>query len=407
MAQILTGLDVGTATIRAVVIELQRRKPTLRKIIREPSQGLKRGAIVDMAETTQSLSRVLAQLRDVSRYAPKNIYANFATAQSRVQHSKGIVAVSRADSEIYADDVDRVLRASQAIALGSNRMVMDTITKEFIVDGVGDITDPIGLSGSRLEVNTLVVEAYEPHVRDFMKTVNLSGGSIKKMIFCPLATARAALSKVQKDLGTVVIDLGFGITTMSVYEENRLLGAAIFPVGAGNITKDIAIGLRIPFPIAESLKLEYGYALAKDVGTKESIDLAKFSSETKGVISRRLLAEIIEARLIEIFEFVQGELKLLGKATQLAGGAVLTGGGAKMPGVVDLSYRELRLTSQIGLVADRQYIGDDSQKYSMMLDDPEFVNVFGLVLRGIKEEKWISAGFSVSDLKSIWRHFLP
>ena len=163
MAEIITGIDIGTSEIKVVVAENRNGHPNVLKVFKEPSLGLKKGAIADLTETVQALSRVFPQIREVSKSAVKNLYINIGTAQVRAQHSRGVAAVSRADSEIYQDDVDRVIRASQILNLGSNRMIVHTITKEFIVDGVGDITEPVGLGGSRLEVTTLVIDAFEPH----------------------------------------------------------------------------------------------------------------------------------------------------------------------------------------------------------------------------------------------------
>ncbi|MEK7187484.1 MAG: cell division protein FtsA [Patescibacteria group bacterium] len=405
MAEIITGIDIGTAEIKVVIAENRNGHPNILSVFKERSLGLKKGAIHDLSETVQALSRVFVQIRDVSKSAVKNLYVNIGTAQVRAQHSRGVAAVSRADSEIYQDDVDRVVRASQILNLGSNRMIVHTITKEFIVDGVGDITEPIGLGGSRLEVTTLVIDAFEPHVKGLIKAIQLNGGFIKGMAFDPLIAARAALSKVQKDLGTVLVDIGHGTTGMVVYEENRLVGAAVFPVGAANITNDIAIGLKIPVAAAESIKLNYGYAVSRDVGVRDTIDLKKICGEGYGIISRRLLAEIIQARMSEILEFVQSELKLMGRSGQLAGGVVLVGGGAKLPGIADLAKDELRLAAQIGLVAERNdWFG--SEGMGSVFDDPEYVNVLGLILWGGDEEGWFKKrhGFS---LRQIFQRFLP
>jgi len=406
MAEIITGIDIGTSEIKVVVAENRNGHPNVLKVFKERSLGLKKGAVHDLTETVQALSRVFPQIRDISKSAVKNIYVNIGTSQVRAQHSRGVAAVSRADSEIYQDDIDRVVRASQILNLGSNRMIVHTITKEFIVDGVGDITEPVGLGGSRLEVTTLVIDAFEPHVKSLIKAIQLNGGFIKGMAFDPLISARAALSKVQRDLGTVLVDIGHGTTGMVVYEENKLLGAAVFPMGAANITNDIAIGLKIPVAAAESIKLNYGYAVPSDVGVRDTIDLKKICGEGHGPVSRRLVSEIIEARTSEILEFVQSELKLMGRAGQLAGGVVLVGGGAKLPGIADLAKQELRLAAQIGLVADRNdWFGAEGM--GEVFDDPEYVNVLGLVLWGGDEEGWFKKKQRYGGVKQLLRYFLP
>ena len=227
------------------------------------------------------------------------------------------------------------------------------------------------------------------------------------MVFDPLSGSRSTLSKVQKELGVVLIDIGFGTTAMSIYHENKLSGVAIFPVGAGNITNDLAVGLRIPVEVAENLKLHYGYAVAREMSSKEAVDLQKFSPETKGSVSRRYIAEIIEPRLAEIFEFVNNEIKSLGKAGQLAGGAVLVGGGAKLPGMTELARQELKLSTQIGSSMNDAW-ASPSTAFSEVFEDPEYVNVLGLALWGFDRGGWQATGAGLtSRMKNILRYFLP
>lgn len=407
-AHFITGLDIGTATTRVVVAERQKDgRPLLRLVFSHPSYGIRKGAITDLGEASQVAGRVLAEVKKFSRAALQNVYVSVGTPQARTQVSRGITAVSRVDAEIYQDDVDRVIRASQAVNLPPNQMILHNVQREFIVDGVGDISDPIGLSGSRLEVNALIIDAFAPHVKGIMRATELAGGRIGGLIFSPIVASRSALSKSQKDLGVALIDIGFGTTGLCVYEENKLLHTSIFPAGAGNITNDIAIGLKIPVAVAEKIKLNHGYAIARDVGNKESVELAKFMPGAQGEISRRLIAGIIEVRLAEIFDFINNELKLLGKAGELPGGAVLVGGGAKMPGITDLVKQELKLSSQIGLAVGDEW-AVENPNFSEFFEDPEYVNVFGLVLYGADQEKWRpNSLYSPVTIKNIFRYFLP
>ena len=406
----IVGLDLGTSSIKVAIAEKRKGAPVLRAVFKESSLGFQRGSIFDLTEASQAIGRALNEVKKVSRGALKNVYVNIGTPQVKVQSSKGVVAVSRADNEIYKDDVDRVIRASQAINLGVNRTIVHTVTRDFMIDGIGDIADPMGLSGNRLEVNTLVVDAFTPHVKSLMKVIDLVGGEIGGLVFTPLASSRSVLSKVQKDLGTVLVDIGFGTTGVSVYEENKLLNLGKFPVGAGNITKDIAVGLKIPIEAAENLKLNYGYALARDVGSKETIELKKIWPDAQGSVSRRFVAEIIEARLAEIFEFVNNELKLLGKAGKLPGGVVLVGGGSKMPGITELAKQELKLFSQVGLVNQDEEWLKHSAEFAKYVEDPEYVNALGLVLWGADQEKWVGESGPMDvlgKLKKYWSYFKP
>jgi cell division protein FtsA len=404
----VTGLDIGTAWVKVVVAEARDGKPVVVHASKEISLGMRKGAIVDVSEVSQSVRRALEPVKQFSKNALKNIFVSIGTPQVRMQASRGIVAVSSANGEIYQGDVERAVKASQAINLGQNRAIIHTLTKEFIVDGVGDITDPLGLMGGRLEVQSFVLDAFLPHVSGLMRAVELSGGQVGGLIFSPLVAARGALSKRQKDLGAVVIDIGAGTTGMAVYEEDRLLGAAKFPVGAGNISNDLAIGLKISVDAAEEVKLHHGSSFAKEVSQKDQVDLRPFAPDAKGTISRRFIAEIIESRMEEIFGLVNEELKRLGKTHNLAGGATFVGGGAKLPGLTDLAKQEFRLAAQIGCSTMTEW-HDGGGTFNEVLEDPEFVSAFGLALWGIYGEHTGNpnrqhAGF---NLKNWLKYFTP
>lgn len=403
----VTGLDIGTGFIKVGVAENRNGRPVLRAVFKELSFGLRRGAIIDLGEASQAIARALAGVKKISKAAAKNIYVNIGTPQAKTQGSRGIVAVSRADTEIYTDDIDRAVKASQAVNLDPNRTIIHNITREFIVDGIGDIGDPLGLSGSRLEVSSLIIDAFSPHIKNIVRAVEIAGGEVSGLVFGPLVAGRSALSKGQKDLGVVLIDIGAGTTGMVVYEENKLIHVGKFPVGSGHISTDLAIGLKIPVAAAETLKLNFGYALAREVGHKDFVDLKKFYPEARGTVSRRFIAEIIEARLAEIFDFVNNELKSLGKSARLPGGAVIVGGGAKMPGLTELVKQELKLTSQIGFALEEGWLSEGSA-FGDFLEDPEFVVALGLVLWGADEEGWKGKNmFSGFKIKNFIKNFLP
>lgn len=414
-ARFIVGLDIGTSSTKVSVAEFRNGKIILKALYKEPGAGLRHGAISDLAEAVPAVSRALEPIKKTNKAALRAVYANIGTPQIKVQHSQGIIAVSRADNEIYQDDIDRARKASESITLAPNRMVVHNVTKEFVVDGVSDLMNPLGLSGNRLQVNSAIIDAFTPHVKSLQRAIELGGGEISTLVFNPLADAKAALTKHQKELGVVLVDIGFGTTSMIVYEENKLVGVQIFPVGAGNITNDLAVGLRIPVSSAENLKLQYGYAIASEVGLKEMVELSKFVEGAKGNISRRFLSEIIESRLAEIFEFVNNELKLWGKVGQLAGGVVFTGGGAKLPGLPELAKQELKLTSQIGFAGEPgKWPREGESVFEEYLEDPEFVTSLGLLLWGMEEEGWQSRGersfsevASWKGLKGIFKSFMP
>ncbi len=406
---LITALDFGTAQIKILVAETKRDgQLSLLNVFKIPSIGLRKGEIATFEEAIQSLKRAIDEIKKVNKAALKNIFINVGGGNVKLQNSRGIVAVSRADSEIYSEDIDRVIKASQAINLGPNRMILHTITREFIVDGIGDIIDPLGMVGNRLEVNTLIIDAFKPTVNNLIKAIEAVGGKVGGLIYNPLASSRSVLTKAQKELGVVLIDIGFGTTGMAVYEEDKLLSAAVFPIGASNITNDLAIGLKCPIKMAETIKLSLGSALAKEISNKEKIELHQIDESFRSVVSRRFISEIIEIRLAEIFEFVNNELKSLGKSGQLPAGAVLTGGGAKMSGIVELAKKELKLPIQIGIPEFPEAELTDGGLRAQ-IEDPEFSLAAGLLLWGmehtLKEISWVGA--KKGWLSKIFKYFLP
>ncbi len=380
MSNLVLGLDIGSDTVKAIVAEPGAEgNIIIHAGMRRPSRGLRRGVVVDMEAAVAGISILLQEVKQLSKSLPRNIYLRVGGADVRVQTSRGITAVARANAEIHKDDVERVIQASEAINLPSNRMILHTIKQEYIVDGVGDIQDPLGMVGARLEVVSLIIDAFQPSVRNLTKCVELAGGSISGLIFGPTASAAAALTDNQKELGVISVDIGYGTTGIAVYEENKLLHTKLFPIGAGHVTSDLAIALKIPFETAEKLKLAYGYALAREVTGKDKIDLQKIDSDAKGTPSRKFISEVIESRLAEIYELINNELKTIGRERQLPAGAVLTGGGAKLPGIVELAREELKLSTQIGL-PNQTTFGVASSNVIEFLESPEYASVLGLLL---------------------------
>ena len=405
----ITGLDIGTHSLKAAVAEVDSDgRTSLVRLIKTPSSGMRKGNIDDLAEMTRSLNIMFSEIKKVSRNAAKGIFLNVGGADTRIQSSRGIVAVSRADYEIHDDDIDRAVQASQAINLPPNRMVLHAITREFIVDGVGDIRDPLGMVGNRLEVNSLVIDAFAPAVKNLTKSVEMAGATVGGLIFSPLASSRAVLTKNQKELGVALVDIGFGTTSLCVYEENKLVHASVFPLGSGHITNDLAIGLKTSVEAAEAVKLTFGSAYLKGVSSREHVDLKKIDPSARMNVSRRFIADIIEVRLAEIFEFVNNELKLIGKAGKLPVGAVIVGGGSKLPGIVDLAKEELSLPAQIG-IPDTFSIEMPNGELSLQVEDPEFAAAIGLLLWGRERTFGNSdSGEGIGGwLKKLFKDLLP
>lgn len=376
----ILGLDVGSSSIKAVIGEPGHDgKIVLLSGIVKSSKGIRRGVVVDMDAAAGQINSILQAAKDISKSSLKNIYLNIGGVDVHSQVSEGKVAVARANSEIFKDDVQRAIQASEAVNLPANRMILHTVKKEYIVDWVGDIQDPLGMVGSRLEVVNYVIDAFAPAVKNITKCVEVAGGSISALIFNPLSSATSVLTNNQKELGVVLIDIGYGTTGIAVYEEGKLLHTKMLPVGAGHITNDLAVALKVPVEVAEKLKVSYGYAVSAGVPGKESIDLKKIDMSLKGTPSRKFISEVIESRMTELCDLVNAELKAIGRLAKLPGGAVIVGGGAKLPGLTELFKSELKLSTQIGL-PNPLFFESGPQNAINFVESPEYASVLGLLL---------------------------
>lgn len=404
----LLALDVGSAHIKSLVGEIKRDGTvSLISLFKMPSRGMRKGFVSDIAEATSALNQALIEVKKIYPAAHKNIFLNIGNAYAKVQASRGIVAVSRADSEIHYDDIARVEAASQAISMPANRMIVHLINQEYVVDGVSGIKNPLGMVGNRLEVQSMIVDAFEPAVKDLTRAVETASGEVAGLIFGPLASSYSVLSKNQRDLGVVLVDIGSGTTSMSVYEEGNVVYLGVFPVGASNITNDMAIGLKVSIEAAEAIKCSFGVALAKDIPARDMIDLKKLDPRARSVVSRRFVGEIIEPRLAEMFEFVNNELKRIGKAGRLPAGVVLVGGGAKLPGVIDLARQELKLPAQIG-APDLSRLDIPQGEVAMKVEDPEYACAIGLLMWAAEQNRIEKHAWSAGDIfKKIANYFMP
>lgn len=402
MAYMVTGLDVGSSTVRAVVAEEQRDGTFLvHHAFSRPSAGFRRGVLVDVEDATHVLREVALELKKVGRRAMQNVFVNVASEHVRARLSRGIVAVARADQEIQDEDMERVMEASRALKLPPNATVLHSIVREYFVDDVGDIADPLGMTGSRLEVSTLIVEAFAPHVNLLVKGLDRVGLKVGGLIFNPLASSKSALSKRQKELGCILIDFGMGTTSFVMYDEGKLAHMKSVPVGMGHVTNDIAVGLRTSIDVAERLKMEFGAASTRDVNRREMLPLRDFDPTSDREVTKRFLAEIIEVRLEEILGLVKAEIKGLERDLEFPGGAVLVGGGAKLPGLPALVRGALKIPVQVGVPYLDEFVIEDANVREL-LEDPRAATVTGLVLwGGTDRERDIVPGSA-----SWWRRLL-
>lgn len=376
---IICGIDVGSSSIRTVITQIisPEEKPRIIGVGVSDSLGVRKGVIVNIEETLQAVNESLEKAERTAGITIDRAIVSIGGNHISSQYSKGVIAVGRADGEVTQDDIERVIGAAQAISIPPNREIIHIIPKNYSLDDQKNIKDPLGMNGVRLEVDTLIIEGATPYIKNLSKCFDQAKIEVENFVLAPLAGAKATLTKRQKELGVVLIDIGGGTTSVAVFEEDDLIASVIIPVGGNHITNDIAIGLRTSIDVAERVKIEFGSAIPREIGKKEDINLAEIDSSEEGIVSRHHVAEIIEARLEEIFTLVNKELKLIGKEKLLPAGAVLTGGTSKLPGAVDLAKEVLGLPAQTGFPTPLGGLVDK-------VDDPSFATVIGLVLWGIE-----------------------
>lgn len=375
--RIIAGLDIGNSKIRTAlaVMEDGNSTPNIIGVGVSPSGGLRKGNIIDVEETVLNIS---AALEDAERMAGEpihHVFLGIGGDHIASQDSKGVIAISHSGNEIIEDDIDRVLEAAQAVSIPSNRRILRIIPKGFTVDEQSGIKYPVGMTGIRLEVLAHLVTGLVPAVKNVEKCVHQAGVDINDIIPSGLASAEAVLTKRQKELGVVVIDVGHGGTNVAVFEEGTVLHSASLPIGGENVTNDIAIGLRTSIDTAEKIKIEYGTCIPEDVHDRETIDLSLLSKIDTQTISKKQLAEIVQARYHEIFLMVKDELSKVQRDGMLPAGAILTGAAVKMPGVLDLAREILNLPVQVGFPVNYEGVVDK-------IEDPAYATVIGLVIWG-------------------------
>ncbi len=407
---IIAGVDIGSTAIRIVVGQkLAEGRLHIIGAAEIPSEGVSKGVILSLDDAVGTLSSCIEKAERLSGVPIDRAYVGVGGSRITVQRSRGVVAVSKADGEIREDDVDRVIEAAEAVATPPNYEILHVIPRSFTVDGQQGVRDPLGMTGVRLEVETQIVHALSSHVKNITKAIYRTGVDIHDLVLAPLAAADAVLTKRQRDLGVVLVLVGGATTGILVLEENDVLHTSIIPVGGSHITADLAIGLRTSIDVAERIKVEYGTAIPNDVGKKEEVAWSDVGGGEEGVFVRRQAAEIIEARAEELYDFVDKELKKVNRSGLLPAGVVITGGGAKLAGMVEVAKRKLRLPASIGTP---QGVTTAIEK----IHDPAFAVAVGLVLwgKGVDDRtpatllrRFSSVGAVTSRMRDWFRSLLP
>ncbi|MFD1018088.1 cell division protein FtsA [Thalassobacillus hwangdonensis] len=334
--EILVSLDIGTTKIKVIIGEVLNDSLNIIGVGTAKSNGLKKGAIVDIDQTVQSIRTAVEQAERMVDMKIDRVVVGVNGNHIQLQQCHGVVAVSSEDREIGNEDIKRVIDAAQVVSIPPEREIIDVIPEQFIVDGQDEITDPRGMIGVRLEMEGTIITCSRTVLHNILKCVERAQLQVLDICLQPLAAGTIALSSDERNLGVALIDVGGGSTTISVFEDGHLKGTSMVALGGDNLTKDLSIGLRTSTEEAEEIKLEHGHAFFDDAREEEQFDVTIIGSNRKQTFNQLQLSDMIEARLEEIFLFAAQEIHRMG-VKDLPGGFVLTGGSMSMPGVMELA----------------------------------------------------------------------
>jgi len=400
------GLDVGSSRITVVVGEPDE-EGVLSVIGLGTSRvtGVKKGVVTEIEETVSGISEAIEMAEGLSGSQIGSATVNINGGHISSINSKGVVAVAMPNGDISKNDVARAEDAAQAVQIPSNKEILHVIPRFYNVDSGEPLKDPLGMSGVRLEVETHLVAGSQQALKNLSKCVTQAGVAIEDIVVSPLAAAKSSVTKRQRELGCVLVDIGAATTGMTVFIDDSVLYTKVFPVGAASITNDIAIGLRTSVDVAEKVKLKYGYAVSADVDEKERIDLSAIDINEEAVVTKKNVAEIVQDRLEEIFGLVRDDIRRINCDTLLPAGIIFTGGGAKLDGIDDLAKAYFHLPVNIG--KPHSLAGMTEKVY-----DPAYATAIGLLLYSYEQSQNKGGGSHVvtalyKKMKDVFKVFLP
>jgi len=365
------GIDIGTTTVRAVVAHIDGATgvPTIVGVGKAPNSGMRKGVVVNLNGPAQAIDDALGEAERMSGYQVDAATISVNGAHILSTHADGMVAVGSSDHEITRDDLARIEEVATLGKVPANREILDVIPHAYKLDGQDNIKDPLGMTGTRLEIDAHVISGLTPYLVNVQKAADTAKVHPNAVVTTAIAAAKAVLGEQQLENGVAVIDLGGTTTGIAVYEEGDLQYTGVIPVGGVNITNDLAIGLKTDPEVAEKIKLEHASAIARTdnagVSLKHDGEVLTFSTQD--------IDEIVEARLEEIFEAIQLQLKKAGRAGKLPSGIVLTGGGAQLKHIVEYAKNYFGLAARIGKPTGYGGVADDIEK-------PSFATAIGLML---------------------------
>lgn len=373
--EILVGLDIGTTKIACIIGEVTDEGVDIIGIGSHPSVGLRKGVVINIDATINSIKKAVEEAELMAGCEINSVYAGIAGGHIKGFNSHGIVAVK--DKEVRPADLARVVDAARAVAIPMDREVIHVIPQEYIIDDQDGIRDPVGMSGVRLEAKVHIVTGSVTSAQNIVKCANSCGLDVADIVLEQLASADAVLSDDEKELGVAVVDIGGGTTDIAIFAGGSLVHTAVLSVGGNHITNDIAVGLRTPMAEAERIKQRYGCAMTSRVNEDETIEVPSVGGRPPRVLSRHILAEIIEPRCEEIFAFVAREIRSSGFEELMASGVVITGGTTILEHMPELAEEVLGMPVRRGLPKGVGGLVD-------VVRNPKFSTGVGLVLYGMK-----------------------
>ena len=386
--KLLVGLDIGTSKVVTIVGEISPENVLeVIGIGSNPSRGLKRGVVVNIESTVQSIQRAIEEAELMAGCEIHTVYSGIAGSHVRSLNSHGIVAIR--DKEVSASDVDRVIDAARAVAIPADQKVLHVLPQEFLIDSQEGIREPIGMSGVRLEAKVHLVTGAVSAAQNIVKCIQRCGLDVEDVVLEQLASSHAVLTEDEKELGICLVDMGGGTTDIAVFCGGAIQHTAVIPIAGDQVTNDIAVSLRTPTQYAEEIKIKYACALSQLANVDETIEVPSVGDRPPRRLARQTLAEVVEPRYEELFSLVRDELRRSGFEELIAAGIVLTGGCAKMEGAIELAEEIFHVPVRLGVP---QYVGGLSD----VVRNPIHATGVGLLLYG-KETVQARADRSVAS----------
>jgi len=344
------GLDLGTSRVAVVIAESDEpgAPVSILGVGESPSDGLRKGVVVNLEKTIASILAATVAAERMAGQRIESVVVNVGGTNLWSQNSTGVVAVAHPDHEIGEDDVHRVVEASRAVSIASDRQVIHVIPRAYTVDGQDGVRDAVGMTGHRLEVETNIITGAQTAIQNVIKCVHGAGFDVEDVVCAGLAAGEGVLTPQEIELGVCLVEIGAGTTNVVVYNEGSARHVAVLPVGGNHVTSDIAIGLRTTLDEAENLKLNYGHALPEVIDHAEKVEVRQVGGDRIQALPRRFLAEIIGPRMVEIFQMAREEVRKTGFDQLLPAGVVVAGGGSRLMGTMDAAQMVFNTSARLG-----------------------------------------------------------